>query len=356
MPTDQAVPLDPGPSLVQAMVVTSDTPLLLLDGELTVLAASNSFCRAFGLDPARVTGEPVFAMGSGEWDLPRLKSLLTATGSGGAEIDKYEMELQTSDGCGTRCLELSAHRLDYADADNIRLLLSVLDITDARAIDKQKDALVADKLMLMKELQHRVANSLQIIASVLMQSARRVGNEESRSHLQIAHNRVLSIASIQKQLSSTGADDVELAPYFTQLCRSISASMIEDAEQLSIRADVDRTSVHSDISVSLGLIVTELVINSLKHAFPENRHGKVVVRFHADGDGWTLSVDDDGIGMPAQVSRATAGLGTSIVEALARQLRARIVIADAHPGTSVSIVHESAETIGADVLPLIRAI
>ena len=78
--------------IAETSAVPSDTPLLLLGGELTVLAASNSFCRAFGLDPALITGEPVFAMGSGEWDLPRLKSLLTATGSGGAKIEKYEMK------------------------------------------------------------------------------------------------------------------------------------------------------------------------------------------------------------------------------------------------------------------------
>ncbi len=338
------------------MVVTSDTPLLLLDGDLTVLAASLSFCRAFDLDPTLVAGRPIFAMGNGEWDLPRMKSLLTAIVSGGAEVDKYEMELETRDGRGKRCLELSAHKLDYADTDNVRILLSVLDKTDAHAAAKEKDALVADKVMLMKELQHRVANSLQIVASVLMQSARRTGNDESRVHLQTAHNRVLSVASIQKQLAETGASEVELGPYFTQLCSSIGASMIADPDQMSIKVDVDDSSVASETSVSLGLIVTELVINCLKHAFPDDRGGIIDVRYKSDDAGWTLHVDDNGVGMPTRPSRATAGLGTSIVEALARQLRARIEIADAKPGTCVSIVHQSPEIAGADVLPLVRAI
>ncbi|WP_309602115.1 sensor histidine kinase [Sphingomonas sp.] len=230
------------------------------------------------------------------------------------------------------------------------------DKTAKRAAEKEKDELVADKVLLIKELQHRVANSLQIIASVLMQSARRVSSDEIRSHLQKAHNRVLSVASLQKQLATTGALEVELRPYFTQLCSSIGASMIADPEELSIAVDVDETVVRSDVSVSLGLIVTELVINCLKHAFPDGRGGVIKVSYRTDEDGWTLNVADDGVGMPANPRLADAGLGTSIVEALARQLRARIMIADAKPGTSISIVHEAAETSGADVLPLVRAI
>lgn len=349
-------PVDPAISLVQAMVVTSDTPLLLLDGDLTVIAASASFCHAFALDPTLVAGRPIFAMGTGEWDLPRMKSLLTATVSGGAEVEKYEMDLEARDGRGVRCLELSAHKLDYADQDNVRLLLSVADRTETKAAEKDRDALVAEKVLLIQELQHRVANSLQIIASVLMQSARRVGSEEVRSHLRMARNRVMSIASIQKQLAVTGATEVALKPYFTQLCRSIGASMIGDPENLTILVEVDDTSVHSDTSVSLGLIVTELVINCLKHAFPDDRAGTIRVSYTTNAADWTMSVDDDGIGMPAKTADAKAGLGTSIVEALTRQLRARIVLADAKPGTSVSIIHEGTETIGADVLPMVRAV
>ena len=354
---DPVEPLvEPAITLAQAMVVTSDTPLLLLDGDLTVLAASLSFCRAFDLDPALVTGQPIFALGSGEWDLARLKSLLTATVSGGAEVDKYEMDLEARDGRGVRCLELSAHKLDYADLDKVRLLLSVSDMTEARAAAKVKDGLVADKVLLIQELQHRVANSLQIIASVLMQSARRISNDEIRVHLQKAHNRVLSVASIPKQLSVTGVDEVALRPYFTQLCASLGASMIADDDQVSIAVDCDDSSVHSDKSVSLGLVVTELVINALKHAFPDGRKGKIGVAYMADDGGWTLIVDDNGVGMPAKPSDAIAGLGTSIVEALARQLRARIAITDAHPGTSISLVHQAVEAGGAEVLPLVRAI
>src|SRR3546814_9951846 len=96
-----------------------------------------------------------------------------------------------------------------------------------------------------------------------MQSARRVQSEEVRGHLHDAHSRVMSIASLQQQLAASSLGDVELRSYFTQLCESLSASMIHDHDRVSIAVTADGSAVHADISVSLGLIVTELVINAL---------------------------------------------------------------------------------------------
>jgi two-component system, sensor histidine kinase PdtaS len=86
-----------------------------------------------------------------------------------------------------------------------------------------------------------------------------------------------------------------------------------------------------------GQIVTELVINALKHAFPDYASGTIKVGYHSDGPAWTLSVSDNGIGMPALSEAAHSGLGSSIVDALARKLNASVEIADGDPGTTVSI-------------------
>jgi two-component sensor histidine kinase len=103
--------------------------------------------------------------------------------------------------------------------------------------------------------------------------------------------------------------------------------------------NVDDSSVTADVSVSLGLIVTELVINALKHAFPDGRAGQIMVGYQSRGPNWTLSVADNGVGMPDAFFPAKAGLGTSIVEALARQLEARVELTNAKPGVTVSIKH-----------------
>ena len=324
-------------SLALAVIESSNAPLLLLDGDLRIVAASASFRLAFEIDPTSVSGRRMGELGEGEWAVPQLRSLLQATASRHADIEAYAMDLRREDR-ETRNLILNARRLAYVDDENTRLVLTVTDVTDTRVAERLKDDMMREKAFLLQELQHRIANSLQIIASVLLQSARRVQSDETRSHLRAAHQRVMSVAALQKQLAVSAKDEVGLRSYFNELCKSLAASMIRDDNEMSIRVDVDDSVSRSDISVSLGLIVTELVINALKHAFPDDREGSICVSYQSDGTAWTLRVEDDGVGMP-RTEIGKGGLGTSLINALAKQLQARVEIADGNPGTVVSIVH-----------------
>lgn len=334
-------------NLALAVIGSSTAPLVLLDGDLDVVAASASFFEAFHIDPAGALGESFLELGEGEWNLPRLHSLLTATLSGAAAIEAYEIELK-SRSAPPRNLLLNAHLLAYGDGQDVRLLLGITDVTESRAGDKLKDDLLREKAILLQEVQHRVANSLQIIASVILQSARKSRSEETRTHLNDAHSRVMSVAALQQQLAVSRLGEVALKPYFEQLCLSIGASMIRDPDTLSLHVDCDDSAVTADVSVSLGLIVTELVINSLKHAFPGGRNGRITVSYQAHGPNWTLSVTDDGVGMPRDAESQTPGLGTSIVEALANQLNARVQVVGGHPGTTVSVIHSQISAVDAD--------
>jgi len=328
-------------TLALALVAASDAPILLLDGQLTVIAASGSFVRAFQIDPEATNGRSLFSLGAGEWDVPQLRSLLRLALSGAADVGAYEMDLERA-GREARRLVITAHRLDHSDTRDARLLLAVSDVTDARLAERLKDDLLREKALLYRELQHRVANSLQIIASVLMQSARRVGSARVRSHLYAAHSRVMSVATLQQQLTASQVGDVHLRAYFTELCQSIGASMIHDHDKLRLKVEADEGVAMPDVSVSLGLIVTELVINALKHAFPLDAGGDILVSYRSGATEWTLSVRDNGVGMPSGSAGPRTGLGTSIVEALAKQLHAKVHVADNHPGAIVSIVYGGA--------------
>ncbi len=127
--------------------------------------------------------------------------------------------------------------------------------------------------------------------------------------------------------------------YFTSLCENIAASMIGEFDQISLTVAGGAGVVEARVSVSLGLIVTELVINALKHAFPDGRTGKITVDYNFHGPNWVLCVRDDGVGMPRAGAPVRAGLGTTIVQALARQLNATVEVVPEHPGTKVSIHH-----------------
>ncbi len=114
--------------------------------------------------------------------------------------------------------------------------------------------------------------------------------------------------------------------------------MFRERRSFTIEMAANGEVVTSGEAVRLGLITTELVINAVKHAFVEREEGRILVRYAATEDRWALSVEDDGCGFPAQRNERAGGLGTSIVEVLARQLGGQVTVSTSSRGTSVSIL------------------
>ncbi|WP_304188430.1 sensor histidine kinase [Phenylobacterium aquaticum] len=334
-------------SLARALIDTALLPLLLFDGDLKVVRASPAFCQTFDLASTAVVGRDLAGLGAGEWNLPAVRQLLVDASVSGVEIAGCETDLVRM-GRPPRRLVLNACNVIPAAGSLGRILLTVHDVTEARRIESlnialllEKDELLRERDILLLEMQHRIANSLQIIASVLMLKARAVSSEESRQHLRDAHDRVLSVAAVQQHLQSR-LGVVEVGAYLVKLCESLGASMITQGRDLALVVEADPATVSSHEAVSLGLIVTELVINALKHAFPEGGAGRIVVGYAlgADGvpdQGWTLSVTDDGVGRPPAGAPTRIGLGTSVIEALAQQLDAVVIHTDAGPGARVAV-------------------
>ncbi len=325
-------------SLTLAVVASSPAPLLLLDGGLGVIAASASFCAQFDASHGDLEGQQLYALGAGEWDVPQLRALIDATISGDTQVADYAMKLRRP-GRPVRQLIVQARRLTYLDLDETRLLVAVSDVTEAKADRKAKEDAARKNTVLLMEVRHRVANSLQVIASVLLRNARKTSSEETRGNLLDAHRRVMSVAALERLLSASEDGVVQAHSYFTELCEGISASMIGEVDQISLTVEGGDGVVEARVSVSLGLIVTELVINALKHAFPGGRPGKITVDYNFHGPNWILCVRDDGVGMPASSLSLRQGLGTSIVQALAKQLHASVVVTPELPGTKTTIEH-----------------
>ncbi len=334
---------EPTAGFARALINSSPLPLVLLDGDLRVVFATRSFCSAFGLTDLGTDGQLLAEVGEGEWAIPQLGVLLENARVGGPDMGDYETDLKRV-GADPRRLVLNVRNIVHDDLDNPRILLSADDVTELRRAERlnaallvDKDNLLRERSVLLQEMQHRVANSLQIIASVLLLKARTVKSEETRESLRDAHDRVMSVAAVQRHLEFA-LGDVEVGPYLTKLCDSLASSMIRESRPLTLTARADVAIVSSQEAVSLGLIVTELVINALKHAFPEGQGGEVEVSYAVQPAGWTLAVTDNGVGRPRADADTRIGLGTSVVEALARRLGARVEISDAGPGARVAVV------------------
>jgi two-component sensor histidine kinase len=335
------VALDEGHALAQAIVDTIREPLLVLDKDLRVVTANRSFYLTFRMQRQDVQGLPLYALGDGQWDIPELRSLLADIAPQHAVMDAFEVERDFAV-IGRRIMLLNARKLFYEDNGHTTILLAIEDVTERRAMERELKALLEQKDVLLREMQHRVGNSLQIIASILLIKARTVRNEETRLHLHDAHKRVMSIAAMQKELEAgKHGEAIEIAPYLTRLCETLSGSMIDKGRPITLEVHAQAASATSAQAVSMGLIVTELVLNALKHAFPDDsRGGGVLVAYDVAGSNWRLTVSDNGIGRPDDGAPKTVpGLGTNIIEALAKQLDARIEGTMDAAGTTVSIIH-----------------
>ena len=256
-------------------------------------------------------------------------------------MENYEVE-HDFPGIGRRTMLLNARKVFYETGSHSTILLGIEDVTEKRILENEKDELIRQKEVLLEELEHRVANSLQIIASIIMLKARAVDSEETRRHLQDAHNRVISVAAVQKHLhGSVTKGAIEMGPYLTTLCAALEQSMISDNRSISIKFTGKGGASTSRNAESLGLIVTELVINCLKHAFDEKtKNGEIAVAYDVSGTDWQLAVTDNGSGKPDGVfAQPKTGLGTGVVKALAKQLDAQVVTLSGSSGTKVSVRH-----------------
>ena len=340
-------------ALAQGIVDTVREPVLVLDNDLRVIAASRSFYSAFKVRPEDTNGRLLYALGDGQWDIPKLRVLLEKIIPEQGVMEGYEVE-HVFPGLGSRTMCLNARQVFHEGGAGTTILLGMEDVTERRILEREKDellrekdGLLREKDTLLEELQHRIANSLQIIASIILMKARVVQSEETRFHLEDAHKRVLSIAAVQKQLHASAATGaIEIAPYLSKLCESLAISMIGGTRPISLKVVGEGGIATSRQAESIGLIVTELVMNALKHAFPDEKaKGRIIVAYDTIGTNWKLSISDNGIGKPdGGFAQGKSGLGTGIVKALAHQLDAQVETLAGPEGTTVSITHATFPT------------
>jgi PAS domain S-box-containing protein len=330
-------------ALANAIVDTVREPFVVLDEDLRVVAASRSFYRTFAVSPRDIQGKSLYELGDGEWNTSKLRSLLGKILPEHGTMEDCEVEHDFPD-TGRRTMLLNARKVFYEEGSRANILLGIEDITGQRFLEREKDELLRQKDVLLGEIQHRIGNSLQIIANIIMSKARVVESEETRRHLSDAHDRVISIAAVQQHLHLPAVSgSIELASYLTKLCDAISNSMIGDGRSIIIKVCGDGGRVTNRKAESLGLILTELVINSLKHAFNESsKDALITVAYDVFGKDWKLVVSDNGIGKPDGVfAQPKSGLGSSIIGALASQLDAQVVTISGPQGTIVSVTHST---------------
>jgi PAS domain S-box-containing protein len=340
-------------TLALAIVDTLPEPFLVLDDKLNLLAGSRCFYEIFKEDPLKVHGNSFFELAGGQWDVPGLRRLLDAVVPQHAPVEDFEFERDFAD-LGTRTIQLNARPIRDDSGQGRMVLLAIKDITDRRVAEQEKqrllehtERLLEEQKTLLREMQHRIANSLQIIASILLLKAGSVSSEETKNELRAAHQRVMSVAAVQSHLhASDGIEEIEMRPYLTKLSAGLATSMVGPKQNIDIVVAGSEGTLPSSHAVSVGLIVTELIMNAIKYAFPKTRaSARIRVTFEKAKSDWKLTVSDNGVGrMPNEDSSSSTGLGTALIGALAKQLDAQITETSTPKGLTVAVTRSTFES------------
>jgi two-component sensor histidine kinase len=194
------------------------------------------------------------------------------------------------------------------------------------------EALAAEREMLLREVNHRVGNSLQIIASLLHLQASTATQEDVKAALTNAMGRVAAVAQVHRRLyTSQDLKSVLLNQYLEALLEDLRRSA-EGNRMSRLTLKAEPVEIDPDRAVSIGIIVNELVMNAVKYAYPDGP-GPIHVELKTDGDDLVLSITDDGVGLAARSDPRSTGMGQRIVSAMAAKLEASVERDPAHAGT-----------------------
>jgi PAS domain S-box-containing protein len=240
--------------------------------------------------------------------------------------------------------EASISKVDIVGSRIYTVILR--DVTQRRAADEKIRASLREKEVLLQEIHHRVKNNLQVVSSLLSLQSRGVLDEDTRQKFKESQNRVHSMALIHEQLyQSPSLSEINYPQYIRQLAAHLFRSYRVSSSRIELQTYIDDLRLGVDVAVPCGLIINELVSNSLKYGFPNGRGGVIRIELHRQPEGRaTLSVVDNGVGLPEEVGFwNTQTLGLRLVGTLVKQLEGNVEV-DRSKGTSVHVTFQLGST------------
>ncbi len=203
------------------------------------------------------------------------------------------------------------------------------EIKERKKAEEQISESLQEKVVLLREIHHRVKNNLQVISSLLNLQSGYIEDRKSLEIFRESQNRVRSMALIHEKLyQSKDLNKIEFSEYVESLTKDLFNSYNIDPDRIALRCELEGTFLEIDTAILCGLIINELVSNSLKHAFPAGRKGEVFIGLSNLGDNqYSLILRDNGIGFPANIDfRKTDSLGLQLVTTLTEQLSGQIIL------------------------------
>ncbi len=245
--------------------------------------------------------------------------------------------------------EVALRQRNFFIAAVIVLLVGVLliirlyrQVRNANQLLSDKNQIIERTLLeretLLREIHHRVKNNLQIISSLLSLQSKKTNNAQAQGAISESRNRVKSMSLIHEQLYEENTiSGVEMKSYIERLVSSLQGAYGLDAERVEIKIDAPSLLLDVDSAIPLGLIINELVSNSMKYAFPENRGGNIAITLREKENELHLTIADTGVGMKQQPETESQSFGLSLVHSLMRKLKAEMNLIS-NQGTQIALI------------------
>jgi len=237
-----------------------------------------------------------------------------------------------------RIMVLNARKVYQPGKKIQQILLAIEDITERARLEREHAAAHERIGMLLQELTHRVKNSLQFIAAMVMIEARTHTSGEGKAALERVSHRITALGQLYSKLSKADTvEAVDAAIYLDELCRDLIASVHKQGDtSIVLKTEIESELLPTDRAIPIGLIVNELVTNAIKYAFPGEAKGTVAVTLKRAQGELRLTIADDGQGLDPR--RGDSGLGGRLVDGFAQQLGGQIERKSDSQGTTVRLV------------------
>lgn len=223
---------------------------------------------------------------------------MTLIGAGGAQVPVYSSAVRMPGG-KRQIIFIVSDRTQLAQARRY-----IIEQEKAREninrLNEQLKLSLHEKEVLLKELHHRTKNNMNVISNLMNLQMRAIKDPSIRQHFAEAQNRIQSMALVHKMLYKTRElSRLDLKEYLSELARSIFGSYREQAKNIGLKLDMDPVTISLEVATAFGLLVNELLTNSVRHAFPGNMPGEIRLALKLKGNKIELSCSDNGVGLPS---------------------------------------------------------
>jgi len=234
-------------------------------------------------------------------------------------------------------VDVYAHRFTGAGAPAVLAICH--DITERKAAEQQVLSSLQEKVILLREIHHRVRNTFQILISLMNLQIRDISDPGAQQAFRESQNRVRAMSYVyDKVIHSDDLATIDLAKYVRSLATHLASFYGTDSRTVTVGIDIRDVPVHIETAVTLGLVLNELISNSFRHAFPGGRKGRVTIAATQDAEHLTIIVKDDGIGLAAGTDWKSLGrLGFRLADIMVGQLQGTITL-DQTEGVKFTII------------------